>query len=812
MKETKRNWGRAALYAGVVGSLVVSLVPVGAQSAAAQTQTRKIGDFDVAGRFLEVWSKAGNDQANTYVNGLPITNRRPEISTEDGKSYDTQWFERAKYEAHPENKAPYDVLLGRLGANFVEGRGSIDPATNKPRNAADTPFVGVAQPSDLSATKLYFPETKHTISGKILEYWNRYGGLQQFGYPLSEAFNEVSTDGKTYQTQYFERAKFEVHPEKAAPYEVEIGLLGVQQYKAQPIAADQLPIAPPKGVRSSKDTFVDGSLQEPDTMFCNEAGTVVAVRFCSAVTFNDALVAGDDKEQLFPLAAWYVPTIENGGSFYVGAGDDRHLVTKFKLRKGIKWSDGQEVTSNDAVFSYKFILDDPLSATISLQQKIASVDNPDKYTVVYNWMSLNEAKAKFNNPGTDKEAFAFLETFIDLGKPVIDLQYALIGSVHPRHILEKIPVDKVQESSEGQKPTGYGPFIVQSWTQGDQMVLVQNPNYNLTDKPLLSRIIARFNTDVNANVNAFLAGQLDGIASEGFVVVPDQTEQIEAAGGTVISKVAASWEHLDPYFEYEPFKDAKVRQALIYGINRKQIVDVVFKGKSAVLDSPVPSSVYHSLANPEFAKEFPDLASKYQLPVYNFDQNKAKQLLDEAGWKDTNGNGIRDKGGVELAFEYATTRNTTRQAIQALVSNDLKQIGIDAQQVNYPRGYFDPEGPINTGKCKLCQFAYTQLTTSNFDAWDESQLVTAENPGAPNRQQYRNPKVTQAAQLFKSTLDRKEQADYSAQVQVEMMKDVATIPLVSRPTIEIYRNTMMNRKTTNSSFPQWWNITQFYFK
>src|SRR4029453_7556686 len=117
------------------------------------------------------------------------------------------------------------------------------------------------------------------------------------------------------------RAKFEVHPEKADPYAVELGLLGVQQYKATPIAADQLPIAPPKGVTSSKDTYTAGSLQEPDTMFCNEANTVVAQRFCFGVTFQDQLVSADDKEIYYPLAAWYVPTLESGGSFYVGAGD-----------------------------------------------------------------------------------------------------------------------------------------------------------------------------------------------------------------------------------------------------------------------------------------------------------------------------------------------------------------------------------------------------------------------------------------------------------------------------------------------------------
>ena len=494
--------------------------------------------------------------------------------------------------------------------------------------------------------------------------------------------------------------------------------MGVQQYKATPIAAADLPIAPPKGVTSSKDTFTDGSLQEPDTMFCNEAGTVVAVRFCAAVTFNDALVTGDDQENLFPLDAWYVPTIENGGSFFVGSGDDQHLVTKYKLRPGVKWSDGVEVTSNDAVFSYKLILDDPLSASISLQQKISSVDNPDKYTVVYNWMSLRQAKAKLADPKTDKTQYAFLNTFIQLNKPVVDLQYDLIGSVHPKHKLENVPVDQIQASSEGQKPTGYGPFIVQDWKQGDSMTLVANPNYNLTDPPLIKRIISKFNTDVNSNVNAFLAGNLDGIASEGFVVVPEQSDQIKAAGGTVISKVAASWEHLDPYFGYAPFQDLKVRQALIYGINRQQIVNVVFKGQSAVLNSPVPASVFHSLDNPDFAKNYPDLAAKYKLPVYNFDQAKANSLLDEAGWV-KGSDGIRAKGGVKLSFEYATTRNATRQAIQALVANDLKQIGVDAQVKNYPTGFFNADGPISTGACKLCEFAFTQTSTSNFDPWDE---------------------------------------------------------------------------------------------
>jgi peptide/nickel transport system substrate-binding protein len=809
MNDKQRNLGRVALYATVIGAMAISVIPAG-RSASAQGTSRKIGDFDVAGRFLEVWSAQGNDQANTYVNGLPITARRAEISTEDGKTYDTQWFERAKYEAHPENQKPYDVLLGRLGANFVEGRGSINGQTGQVRNPADAAFVKVDKPGDVSATKIWFPETGHSVSGKILEYWNKYGGLSQFGFPLSEAFNEISTDGKTYSTQYFERAKFEVHPEKADPYAVELGLLGVQQYKATPIAADKLPIAPTQ-TSSAKDTYTAGSLQEPDTMFCNEANTVVAIRFCAAVTLNDGLVQGDDKENYFPLAAWYVPTIENGGSFYVGSGDDKHLVTKFKLRKGIKWADGSELTSADAVFAYKLILDDPLSASTSLQKKISFVDNPDKYTVVYNWMSLNQAKAKFNDPATDKVDYAFLDTFIKQGKPVVDLNYAIsTGVVMEKKNLEKIPVDKIQESTEGQKPSGYGPYMVQDWKQGDTMTLVANPNYNLTAPPPIKRIIQKFNTDVNAHVNAFLTGTLDAIESEGFVVPPEQSDQIRAAGGIVANVPAASWEHLDFRMDWGPFTELPVRQAMIYAINRQQIVNVVYKGAGAVMNGPVPPPVFHSLENPDFAKNFPAAAAKYKLPIYAFDQAKANSTLDAAGWV-KGADGIRAKGGQKLSFEYATTRNATRQAIQALVANDLKAVGIDAQVVNYPTGYFNEDGPIATGKCKLCEFAYVQTSTSSYDQYDSSQINTEAYPGGQNRQHYSNPAVDAAARGFASEIDRAKQADYSAALQVQYMTDVGTIPVVQRANIEIYTNKLKNRKTTNTSFPQWWNIGQWYF-
>jgi hypothetical protein len=167
-------------------ALLLTMLPLGVDSTsvAAQPACRAMAERQVCWRFLQEWSKLGTDQASIYVNGLPITERRQEISMQDGKTYDTQWFERARYEAQPENKAPYDVLLGLLGASLVEGRGRVDPYTRKVTDPADAPFVGIDRPAGVDErSKVWFPETRHSVSGKILEYWNRYGGLKQFGFP-----------------------------------------------------------------------------------------------------------------------------------------------------------------------------------------------------------------------------------------------------------------------------------------------------------------------------------------------------------------------------------------------------------------------------------------------------------------------------------------------------------------------------------------------------------------------------------------------------------------------------------------------------
>ncbi len=163
------------------------------------------------GPFYDYWKSHGG----LGLFGYPLSEEYQEVSATDGKPYTVQYFERERFELHPENAGtPNSVLLGLLGSLMVKGR-------------TDSAFGRIAAfPSD--PTRVYFDATGHSLGGTFLTYWNQYGGLPVFGYPLSEQFQEVSTtDGKPYTVQYFERARFELHPEYAGtPNEVLLGLLG----------------------------------------------------------------------------------------------------------------------------------------------------------------------------------------------------------------------------------------------------------------------------------------------------------------------------------------------------------------------------------------------------------------------------------------------------------------------------------------------------------------------------------------------------------------------------------------------------------
>ncbi len=169
--------------------------------------------------FRAYWEQNGG----LPVFGYPITPARPEIDNNTSNIYFSQWYERNRLEVHPENAQPFRVLLGRL---------SDDILRQDSRNPQAFPKADASAPH-------YFPQTGHSIADVFWNYWSHQGldlgetgisgreSLALFGYPISEAQMETShTNGEEILTQWFERARFEYHPNNAEQYKVLLGLLG----------------------------------------------------------------------------------------------------------------------------------------------------------------------------------------------------------------------------------------------------------------------------------------------------------------------------------------------------------------------------------------------------------------------------------------------------------------------------------------------------------------------------------------------------------------------------------------------------------
>ncbi len=202
------------IFGGLAGSVIAAISPpsIGAQSAVAQRYFAET-KHTVAGEFWNYWQQHGG----LAQQGYPISEEFAEVSDLDGKIYTVQYFERAVFEKHPENKAPYDVLLSQLGTL---------------RYKAKYEDAGGPDQKPNSQGGQLFKETGHLVGGIFLDYWKAHGGIIQQGLPISDEFTEASDqDGKTYTVQYFERATFEAHPENQPPYNVLLSQLGT--FRAQ---------------------------------------------------------------------------------------------------------------------------------------------------------------------------------------------------------------------------------------------------------------------------------------------------------------------------------------------------------------------------------------------------------------------------------------------------------------------------------------------------------------------------------------------------------------------------------------------------
>ncbi len=212
-----RRSSRLALLILFVTLLPLTVSPPATTAQSANRCFEETG-FCISGRIREYWEQNGG----LPVFGLPITPQRAEVI--EGQSLQVQWFERNRLELHPENAPPFDVLLGRLGADTLAAQGRD--------------WFNFPQELEPRAGCRYFAETRQNVCGAILAAWQAQGlnldgqpGFSEFenlalwGLPLSPLQTEV-IEGREYQVQWFERARFELHPENAPPSDVLLGLLG----------------------------------------------------------------------------------------------------------------------------------------------------------------------------------------------------------------------------------------------------------------------------------------------------------------------------------------------------------------------------------------------------------------------------------------------------------------------------------------------------------------------------------------------------------------------------------------------------------
>jgi peptide/nickel transport system substrate-binding protein len=306
------------------------------------------------------------------------------------------------------------------------------------------------------------------------------------------------------------------------------------------------------------------------------------------------------------------------------------------VRRGLKWHDGQPVTAQDVVFTVEM-------------QKNRTVGSPRKTDV---------------DPVTSITARDSFTVDVKLSRPGISTVNALLEVVPvPRHLLGSVAPGQMRFNPFSNRPVGNGLYRFEKWDKGQQIVLVANPDAP-EGRPAIDRLVIRPVADVNGAINGLLAGDVDVMK-----LPADQKKRVTGNRVSVYNapRVRPTW--IAWNVSKPPVDDPRVRRAIGMAINRPDAVRRVFGAEGEVLTTPIP---------PRLEQHDPAVRP---LP---FDLARAGALLDSAGWKDANGDGIREKNGrpLRVSVEFNTTDQNRRDALVAM-QGTLRQAGVDLQLSPY---------------------------------------------------------------------------------------------------------------------------------
>jgi peptide/nickel transport system substrate-binding protein len=308
----------------------------------------------------------------------------------------------------------------------------------------------------------------------------------------------------------------------------------------------------------------------------------------------------------------------------------------FHLRQDVRWHDGQPVTAHDVEFTFNLAKDEQTASLIGsiFLAEVASAQVVDDYTITF----------RFEQPHA--------QALEDFWWPPL-----------PRHLLENVAAAELRNAPYNRQPVGSGPFRFGEWRSNERLVLVRNEDFpeGLGGPAAADRVVFRVIPEASTMLTELITGSLH----VDIPLLPDQVRQVRDNAETELHSFPGrtvyflGWNNARP-----PFDDAAVRRALSYAIDREEIVDALLYGEGAIATSTIPP--WHRL--------YPDID-----PTPH-DPDRAAELLEEAGWVDRNGDGVRENAqGEPLSFEVLSSDDPLRRSVVEVLQNQLRQVGANAQ-------------------------------------------------------------------------------------------------------------------------------------
>ncbi|MGB3136894.1 MAG: peptide ABC transporter substrate-binding protein [Nodosilinea sp.] len=502
--------------------------------------------------------------------------------------------------------------------------------------------------------------------------------------------------------------------------------------------------------------------------------------FEAARIVYEPLASYSKTGELVPFLADEVPSFDNGG-----VAADGTSVT-WTLRPDVTWADGEPFTADDVVFTFEFIRNPVVAAaTAQYYEGVEKVEAIDSYTVK---ITFTGPTAAWSVPFTGQT-----------------------GLVLPRHIFAAYNGPDAREALANLQPVGTGPYQAVGFEAG---TIIYEPNLSYWGgRPAFERVelvggLAPYAAarEVLQTSEADFAHNLQVEAEALSELEAKATGQVTHLFGSQVERIMLNFanpfarteggERSSPQVPHPYFSDLRVRQAINLAIDRDTIAQ----------------ELYGSAGEPT-AQLLVD-PTNYQSPDidYTYDLKQAKALLDEAGWIDTNGDGLRDKDGLALEILFQAGVNPVRQKTQAIVSDSLKELGVDVEISRVRLDEFFSADPKDIGSLNHF-YADMQIYSTGNDSpdpgtymgwWTCSKIASQANQWQePNNARYCNPEYDRLWQEAQQELDPNRRAELFQQMNKLLAEDVAVIPVVHRAMTNAVSDRLSNVEFTPWDASTW---------